>query len=204
MTASTEEKLRSIVSSLRRRTLRLKRKVEQPPTPTDQSEEDEEDIPEPGRRQDLILEDFTESRYASKLSLADPEQRGSSVLRTKLRISGYIDPRGNLYIGQVEFSARVFSLFYCISGWLALITSCFIYNAWAIPLRQFFKHYQKPEHLKVWLFLDYFADLIFLLDLVVVKYRIMIMKDGFWVKDKKELSRSYSKIFRTLHYIFLL
>ena len=84
---------------------------------------------------------------------------------------------------------RAFSSFYRISGWLALVTSCFIYNAWAIPLRQFFKHYQTPEHLKVWLFLDYLSDLIYLLDLVVVKYRIMVMKNGFWVKDKKELSR---------------
>ena len=80
---------------------------------------------------------------------------------------------------------RAFSSFYRISGWLALVTSCFIYNAWAIPLRQFFKHYQTPEHLKVWLFLDYFSDLIYLLDLVVVKYRIMVMKNGFWVKDKR-------------------
>ena len=39
----------------------------------------------------------------------------------------------------------------------------------------------------MWLFLDYFADLLYLLDIVVFKYRIMFMKNGFWVKDKKEL-----------------
>ena len=37
--------------------------------------------------------------------------------------------------------------------------------------------------------MDYLSDLIYLLDLVVVKYRIIVMKNGFWVKDKKELSR---------------
>ena len=100
MPIESEQKLRSIVSSLRRRTLRLKSVVEQPPTPTDQSEEEEEeDKPELVRPQELILEDFTESRYASKLSLVDPEQRDIG-LRAKLRVSGYIDPRGNLYIGQ--------------------------------------------------------------------------------------------------------
>ena len=100
MPIESEHKLRSIVSSLRRRTLRLKSVVEQPPTPTDQSEEEEEeDKPELVRPQELILEDFTESRYASKLSLVDPEQRDIG-LRAKLRVSGYIDPRGNLYIGQ--------------------------------------------------------------------------------------------------------
>ena len=41
----------------------------------------------------------------------------------------------------------------------------------------------------MWLFLDYLADLIYLLDLVVVKYRIMVMRNGFWVKEKRELSR---------------
>ena len=80
-------------------------------------------------------------------------------------------------------------------GWLALITVCFIYNAWAIPLRQFFKRYQQPHHLRVWLFLDYFADLLYLLDIVVFKYRIMFMKNGFWVKDKRELG---SKIIESL------
>ena len=101
MTRTSERKLRNIVSSLRRRTLRIKSVVEQPPTPTDQSEEEEVDQPEIKRPQELILEDFTESRYASKLSLVDPEQMGSSD-RTKLRVSGYIDPRGNLYIGEVK------------------------------------------------------------------------------------------------------
>ena len=97
---TSERKLRNIVSSLRRRTLRIKSVVEQPPTPTDQSEEEEEDD-----KQELILEDFTESRYASKLSLLDPEQRDIGF-RAKLRVSGYIDPRGNLYIGQVELKTR--------------------------------------------------------------------------------------------------
>ena len=102
---TSERKLRNIVSSLRRRTLRIKSVVEQPPTPTDQSEEELE-----GDKQELILEDFTESRYASKLSLVDPEQRDIGF-RAKLRVSGYIDPRGNLYIGQVELIMTASSLF---------------------------------------------------------------------------------------------
>ena len=110
MTRTSERKLRNIVSSLRRRTLRIKSVVEQPPTPTDQSEEEEVDQPEVKRPQELILEDFTESRYASKLSLVDPEQMGSSD-RTKLRVSGYIDPRGNLYIGEVKGIKKYFHHF---------------------------------------------------------------------------------------------
>ena len=67
------------------------------------------------------------------------------------------------------------------------MTLCFIYNAWAIPFRQFFKHYQQPQHLKIWFSLDYLADFLYLFDIMVIKYRIMFMRNGFWVKDKKEL-----------------
>ena len=68
---------------------------------------------------------------------------------------------------------------------------CFIYNAWCIPLRQFFKRYQQSDSIKMWLFLDYLVDSIYLFDIFVFKYRIMFMKNGFWVKDKKELGKVF-------------
>ena len=45
---------------------------------------------------ELILEDFTESRYASKQSLSQP---GGGWTDT-WTVSGYIDPRGGLNIGS--------------------------------------------------------------------------------------------------------
>ena len=67
-------------------------------------------------------------------------------------------------------------------GWLALVTFCFVYNAWAIPFRQFFRNYQHEDNITAWLVSDYLADLVYLLDILIIKYRIMFMENGFWVK----------------------
>ena len=83
----------------------------------------------------------------------------------------------------------LFIFFILFKGWLALLTSCFIYNAWAIPLRQFFKIYHQPQHYAMWFCFDYLADLVYILDIVLFKYRVMFMKNGFWVKDRKELGK---------------
>ena len=72
-------------------------------------------------------------------------------------------------------------------AWLALVTFCFIYNAWAIPFRQFFNNYQHQGNIRLWLISDYLSDFVFLLDMLMIKYRIMFMKNGFWVKDHREL-----------------
>ena len=93
-----ELKLRNIVHSLRNRTEKVKNFVEQPPTPTDDSE-DETEIKTDAR--ELILDDFTESRYASKTSLAPTEHKENNWERFKP--SGYIDPRGKVNIGLLKF-----------------------------------------------------------------------------------------------------
>ena len=74
-------------------------------------------------------------------------------------------------------------------AWLALVTFCFIYNAWAIPFRQFFNNYQHQGNIRLWLIADYLSDFVFLLDMLMIKYRIMFMKNGFWVKDHRELCK---------------
>lgn len=93
---SVEIKLKSIVKTLRQRTEKVKNYVEQPPTPEDS--EDDIDNDEEKIVRELILDDFTESRYASKKSLVDLEASNKSW-RQKFRFSGYIDPRGKLNIG---------------------------------------------------------------------------------------------------------
>ena len=70
-----------------------------------------------------------------------------------------------------------------ILGWLALMATCFIYNAWVIPFRYFFKEYQTEENKILWFFFDYcVADFLYLLDILFFKYRVMYMEKGFWVK----------------------
>ena len=62
---------------------------------------------------------------------------------------------------------------------------CFIYNAWVIPFRYFFHEYQTSENIHIWFLVDYLVvDLLYLLDIVLFKYRVMYMENGFWVKVK--------------------
>ena len=104
--SAVNTRLRSIISTLRQRTERVKTLVQQPPTPPELSEEEQEEEKEEQEPNNLILEDFTESRYASKQSLNPSGQEKPSWWRDKFRISGYIDPRGRLNIGSYCHNAR--------------------------------------------------------------------------------------------------
>ena len=42
-----------------------------------------------------------------------------------------------------------------------------------------------------WFIFDYTGDLIYLIDLFIYKHCLMYMENGFWVKDKKRLTRQY-------------
>jgi len=58
--------------------------------------------------------------------------------------------------------------------------TCFLYNCFSIGLRVVFP-YQTSENVVYWLIVDYFCDLVYLVDAVVVKPRITILKDGFLI-----------------------
>ena len=63
------------------------------------------------------------------------------------------------------------------------MATCFVYNAWVIPFRYIFREYQTTENIKTWFFVDYFVvDMLYLLDIILFKYRVMYMENGFWVK----------------------
>jgi hypothetical protein len=66
-----------------------------------------------------------------------------------------------------------------------------LYNACAIPLRAVFP-YQDETNVHVWLAIDYAADLVYLVDLVFVRHRVMFLnKSGFFETNKKALKRHY-------------
>ena len=48
-----------------------------------------------------------------------------------------------------------------------------------------------PRHLIAWLTMDYFGDLIYVIDMLLYKSRLMFMENGFWVKNKRRLTRKY-------------
>lgn len=84
-----------------------------------------------------------------------------------------LDPQGRFYI-----------------SWLFLVTMSFVYNAYCIPFRVSFP-FQTPENTPVWLAMDYCCDVIYLLDIVFVKHRLIYLYDGFWVKDKSMTRQNY-------------
>lgn len=67
----------------------------------------------------------------------------------------------------------------------------FLYNAWVIPLRAIFPFAYTSRNVYTWFIADYIGDLIYILDMFVYKSRLMFMENGFWVKNKKRLSRQY-------------
>ncbi|XP_047515251.1 cyclic nucleotide-gated cation channel beta-1 isoform X2 [Pieris napi] len=108
----------------------------------------------------------------------------SSPSKAKCKIFGFptlfypympIDPQGRIYI-----------------TWLFLVTFCYSYNAWAIVLRATFP-YQTPNNLPIWLTADYICDIFYILDVVLVKPRLIFLHDGFWVTDEVETRKHYKK-----------
>ena len=88
------EKMRIIVESFRSRAKKVRHRLEQPPTPTEDISGDED----PTIRPKLILDDFTDSLYASKSTIAFGdtfEERWTGLLK----MTEYVDPRGYINIG---------------------------------------------------------------------------------------------------------
>uniref|UniRef100_A0A1A9ZT66 Cyclic nucleotide-binding domain-containing protein n=1 Tax=Glossina pallidipes TaxID=7398 RepID=A0A1A9ZT66_GLOPL len=86
-----------------------------------------------------------------------------------------LDPQGKIYI-----------------AWLFVVSISFLYNAWVIPLRSTFP-FQTPENTNTWLIMDFCADIIYLLDVIFFKHRLMYLFEGFWVKDKNLTRKNYMR-----------
>nr|CAD7426524.1 unnamed protein product [Timema monikensis] len=76
--------------------------------------------------------------------------------------------------------------------WLIVVSMAFLYNCWVVPLRSTFL-FRNPENLGLWFTVDCCADAIYLLDLMVVKPRIMYLLDGFWIHDTKLTTGKYMR-----------
>lgn len=59
-----------------------------------------------------------------------------------------------------------------------------------IPLRTTFP-YQTDDNVSAWMIVDYTMDLLYLLDIVLMKPRVMYLEDGFWVRDPKLTRKNY-------------
>lgn len=77
-------------------------------------------------------------------------------------------------------------------SWLMLVTFCYSYNAWCIVLRATFP-YQTPKNTPVWMTADYLCDIVYLIDVMIVKPRLMFLHDGFWVDNLGETRKNYRR-----------
>ena len=68
-------------------------------------------------------------------------------------------------------------------GWLAVMAACFLYNAWVIPFRYIFFEYKTEQSFYLWFIADYcLMDMLYIVDILVFKHRLLYMENGFWVK----------------------
>ena len=74
---------------------------------------------------------------------------------------------------------------------LRILAIVFLWNAWVIPYRSVFPN--EEATLWMWFVCDYLGDVIYLLDVMVYKHRLLFMENGFWVKNKRQLTHHYIK-----------
>lgn len=169
-------RLRHLANRFSERTKRMRRKLEIPPTPSS-SASAPSTAPSTQRHN-------TELRAIQNSALTLQSATGANtcnhhylcpIFCAGTKTNTVLDPQGKFYI-----------------AWLFIVSLSFLYNAWVIPLRSSFP-YQTPENTKYWIAVDICADVIYLIDILFVKHRVMYLFEGFWVKDTDLTRKNYMR-----------
>ncbi|KAM9247100.1 cyclic nucleotide-gated channel alpha-3 [Leptosomus discolor] len=113
------------------------------------------------------------SRQSNIRSFLGIRERPGGVNRKKKEIF-VIDPSSNIYY-----------------NWLTIIAAPVFYNWCMLVCRACFDELQ-VDHLKLWLFLDYGSDIIYVFDMFV-RFRTGFLEQGLLVQDEKKLRDHYTK-----------
>ncbi|XP_054705541.1 cyclic nucleotide-gated cation channel alpha-3 isoform X3 [Grus americana] len=113
-----------------------------------------------------------EGRHLSESQTSSFTGRGA-MARKKKEIF-VIDPSSNIYY-----------------NWLTVIAAPVFYNWCMLVCRACFDELQ-IDHIKLWLFLDYGSDIIYVLDMFV-RFRTGFLEQGLLVQDQKKLRDHYTK-----------
>ncbi|XP_058458101.1 cGMP-gated cation channel alpha-1 [Malaya genurostris] len=169
-------RLRHLANRFSERTKRMRSKLEIPPTPS--SSVSAPSIAPSTQRHN------NELRAIQNSALTLQSATGANtchhhyfcpIFCTGAKTNTVLDPQGKFYI-----------------SWLFIVSLSFLYNAWVIPLRSSFP-YQTPENTKYWIAVDICADVVYLIDILFVKHRIMYLFEGFWVKDTNLTRKNYMR-----------
>lgn len=157
MSFIVREKLHYFASDLRRRTSEVLGDITQ---------DDNEDLSDNVSEAESSLAEV--DKHASLMSLIGlkevPEEEEEV---TRKCIPDFIDP---------------FSRYYLF--WLGIVVLAFFYNAFCIPIRCSFP-YQSSDNLIYWLFMDYFCDLIYVVDMIAIKPRLIFIRGGITIVSSK-------------------
>ncbi|XP_074949626.1 cyclic nucleotide-gated channel alpha-3 isoform X1 [Phalacrocorax aristotelis] len=113
------------------------------------------------------------SRQSNIRSFLGIRERPGGVNRKKKEIF-VIDPSSNIYY-----------------HWLTIIAAPVFYNWCMLVCRACFDELQF-NHIKLWLFLDYGSDIIYVVDMFV-RFRTGFLEQGLLVQDEKKLRDHYTK-----------
>lgn len=175
LNSDIKNQVRHLVRRFTMRTGKMRKRIEMPATPSTTSSSQSHLM-----RNRINLprtESPTRSPSLSNAIFKADEQHPlhENKFSLKMLFSGIIDPQGSLYI-----------------SWLCIVSMTFLYNAWVIPLRSTFP-FQTPENTNIWLAVDFCADVIYLLDIVLIKHRMMFLHGGFWVHDRNLTRKNYMR-----------
>ncbi|XP_058118358.1 cyclic nucleotide-gated channel rod photoreceptor subunit alpha [Anopheles ziemanni] len=170
-------RLRHLASRFSERTRKMRSKIEIPPTPSSSASAPST---APSIQKHSVNQRTIQNSALTLQSATDTTPSCSHYLFCPIfccggRSDNVLDPQGKFYI-----------------SWLFIVSLSFLYNAWVIPLRSSFP-YQTPENTKYWIAMDICADVIYLLDILFVKHRLMYLYEGFWVKDKHLTRKNYMR-----------
>lgn len=67
-----------------------------------------------------------------------------------------------------------------------------MYNAWVIPLRSIFP-FQTPANTQNWMIADTIADIVYVIDILCIKHRLVYLENGFWIRDITQTRQNYMR-----------
>ncbi|KRT79306.1 hypothetical protein AMK59_7201, partial [Oryctes borbonicus] len=169
-----QDRIRHLVDAFSYRAQAVRERIQMPPTPSSISSHD-------------TLDETTikplEAKIIDLIEKEEPMEEKPDTVRKKSIFdkAGYvydtkvIDPQGNIYV-----------------LWMSIAATFVLYNTFVIPLRSAFP-YQTPENTPTWMFFDYFADLIYIIDITLIQPRIMFLAEGFWMTDFRFTRHNYMR-----------
>ncbi|XP_068144584.1 cyclic nucleotide-gated channel alpha-4 isoform X2 [Drosophila tropicalis] len=193
------DQVRHLVRRFTARANKVKSRIELPPTPSS-SNASSPSLPPPNNGAvagGSILHSSTKSLHPSPENKIRLVPAGQSPSHHSGRLFEADTPRSNVWLCSSLCGANNDERTLDPQGkiyisWLCVVSVSFLYNAWVIPLRASFP-FQTKENTNIWLACDFCADIIYLLDVVFFKHRVMYLFEGFWVKNKNLTRKNYMR-----------